>query len=551
MFAGYRIESLAGRGGMGVVYRATDLGLERVVALKLISTELGRNAGFRRRFEAESKVAASLDHPNVIPIFQAGDHEGVLYLAMRYVEGDDLRDEIAEAGPLAPERAVRIIAQVASALDAAHAGGLVHRDVKPANILLASGDHAYLSDFGLTKRLLADSDDTVTGELMGSLDYVAPEQIRGAEIGPRTDVYALGCVLFHALAGHAPYSDLEREAKLWAHVSESPPPLGTGLPAALAGVIARATAKEPDERFASAGELAAAAEEAVAEQREESPGAAVSGAPAPAARAPVSRGDYRRALARRALLAPFSLAVLAGTLLAGLLFGVLPVAVPIALLLYAAAAGVVFFARDVQQEVLEAERAKQPVASGGGGGGALEGGGPGSPSSPQIAALLDRAVEKQARIDDAIERAELPYTEVTEEVDGLMTTIRRLAAGAETLDEGLRDAPPEKVAARLAEIEAEQDPRRAELVEALRTQLAAQRRLEEQLDRFYARMEEILVGFDTIRGQLVSMSASTDAGNQRRLATRVRDLREQAGSVAEGLESAYADQALIVDGEGK
>jgi serine/threonine-protein kinase len=326
---------------MGVVYRATDLGLERPVALKLISRDLGRNAGFRRRFEAESRIAASLDHPNVIPIFHAGEHDGVLYIAMRWVEGRDLSEELAERDRLAPKRAVSIIRQVASALDAAHAKGLVHRDVKPANVLLASDDHVYLTDFGLSKRLLRDSDETVTGELLGTLDYVAPEQIRGTEVGARTDVYALGCVLFHALTGHPPFAALEREGKLWAHVSETPPSLGDGFPPALDAVIGRAMAKEPSERFASAGDLAEAAANALSGEPE-----------GIIKRSRRTRpGTYRRALLVHALLAPFSLALLVGILIAGWILGELTIAVPVALLIYAAGVAVTCLDEDVQRRV--------------------------------------------------------------------------------------------------------------------------------------------------------------------------------------------------------
>ena len=187
-FAGYRIESRIGRGGMGVVYRATDLALDRVVALKVLSEDLALDEGFRRRFVTESKLAASLDHPNVIPIHAAGEHDGVLYIAMRFVPGDDLRTRLAEDGRLEPDAAVRIIAQVAGALDAAHAHHLVHRDVKPANVLVTSQNHVYLTDFGLSKRLTADSEATRSGMVLGTLDYIAPEQIRGEKIGPFTDV---------------------------------------------------------------------------------------------------------------------------------------------------------------------------------------------------------------------------------------------------------------------------------------------------------------------------------------------------------------------------
>lgn len=550
MFAGYQVEELAGRGGMGVVYRATDPDLERTVALKLISADLSDSSTFRRRFQAESRIAAALDHPNVVTLFHAGEEDGLLYLVMRYVEGEDLRDEIAEHGRLAPDRAVRITAQIASALDAAHAKGLVHRDVKPANILLAPGDHAYLTDFGLTKRLLADSEETVTENLLGTLDYVAPEQIRGQEVDPRTDVYALGCVLFHALTGRAPFASLEREAKLWAHVSEPPEALGAGVPAELDDVIARAMAKEPAERFETAGDLANAADDALVADRFPAlaPAAhAASFVPAAATPSPpLSRLEYRRALIAHALLSPFSLALLGGTLLAGLIFGVFLMAVPVALLIYGAASAVIAFDQDVQQRVLDRARSKRSdaqLADRGSSPPVLTEGAP----SPRIAALLAQASEKQARINHAIEHAELPYDEVSEEVDRLMTTIRQIAAGAELLDEGLRDAPPEQVGNRLEQLDREADPGKEALVEALQAQLAVQRRLEKQLDRFYSQMEQILVEFDTIRGQLVSLSASTDASNQRRLAARVHSLREDAGAVAEGMESAYADRAAPID----
>ena len=355
-FAGYRIEGLAGYGGMGVVYRATDLGLDRTVALKLISTELSSNAAFQRRFEAESKIAASLDHPNVIPIFHAGDHEGVLYLVMRYVEGNDLREEVSQRGWMAPERAVGIVTQVASALDAAHSRGLVHRDVKPANVLLASGDHAYLTDFGLTKRLLAGADETITGSLLGTLDYVAPEQIRGTEVGPQTDVYALGCVLFYALTGRAPFALLEREGKLWAHVSEPPPQLDPGLPPKLDDVIGRAMAKEPEERFRSAGELAEAAASALADQPADQASASsglVAQSLVPDLSASSRRSRYRSALIRHALFAPFSLALLAATLIAGIAVSTPLVAIPVALFIYFSAVAVICLDSNVQRQILE------------------------------------------------------------------------------------------------------------------------------------------------------------------------------------------------------
>ncbi len=206
-FAGHRIEEVAGRGGMGVVYRATQLALERTVALKVIAPGLMEDAAMRRRFLVEVRTAASLDHPNVIPLLYAGESDGVAYLAMRYVAGDDLRTLVRREGPLEPGRAARIVAQIGAALDAAHAAGLVHRDVKPANVLLGPGDHVYLTDFGLTKqaRSLGTAHTTRTGHWVGTLDYVAPEQIRGERIDARADVYALGCVLFFALCGVVPF----------------------------------------------------------------------------------------------------------------------------------------------------------------------------------------------------------------------------------------------------------------------------------------------------------------------------------------------------------
>ena len=263
-FAGHRIEEVAGRGGMGVVYRATQLALERTVALKVIAPGLMEDAAMRRRFLVEVRTAASLDHPNVIPLLYAGESDGVAYLAMRYVAGDDLRTLVRREGPLEPGRAARIVAQIGAALDAAHAAGLVHRDVKPANVLLGPGDHVYLTDFGLTKqaRSLGTAHTTRTGHWVGTLDYVAPEQIRGERIDARADVYALGCVLFFALCGVVPFPREGDEARLWAHLHEAPPrpsAVVTNVPRGFDAVIARALAKAPDDRFPSAGDLGRAA----------------------------------------------------------------------------------------------------------------------------------------------------------------------------------------------------------------------------------------------------------------------------------------------------
>ncbi len=260
--AGHRIDAVAGRGGMGVVYRATALDLGRTVALKLIAPALASDPAFRERFIRETRVAASIDHPNVIPLFSAGEEHGRLYIAMRYVDGDDLRTLVRGEGRLAPARAAHVVAQVAAALDAAHARGIVHRDVKPANVLLAPGDHAYLTDFGLARRIDSASGMTRAGGWVGTLGYVPPEQIRGERLDARADVYALGCVLFHALTGTPPYARESDEATLWAHLN-APPPAVTqtvpGVPAAFDAVLARALAKAPADRFPSAGDLGRAA----------------------------------------------------------------------------------------------------------------------------------------------------------------------------------------------------------------------------------------------------------------------------------------------------
>ena len=267
MIAGHRVDRLVGRGGMGVVYAAVDVALDRTVALKLIAPDLAAEPGFRARFMTESRIAASLDHPNVVPIFRAGDEDGSLFLAMRFVDGDDLRTIVERDGPLAPERAAGVIGQVAAALAAAHARGLVHRDVKPANVLLTADDHCYLTDFGLVKDLAATTGATQTGEILGTLDYVAPERIQGGATGPWTDVYALGCVLFFALTGSVVFPLEAPESKLWAHVSEPPPAVSAlrpALPRALDEVVARALAKDPAARYDGAPAFADAVRAAAA-----------------------------------------------------------------------------------------------------------------------------------------------------------------------------------------------------------------------------------------------------------------------------------------------
>lgn len=269
---GYRIESLLGRGGMSVVYLAEHLRLKRKAALKLLSPELAEDPTFRARFVSEWERLAQLDHPNIIPVFEAGEADGLLFIAMRYVRTTDLKGLIEQEGRLEPERAVSIISQTASALDAAHEQNLVHRDVKPANILIALGagsegsDHAYLADFGLTKHTQSQSGLTQTGHFMGTIDYVAPEQISGKGVDGRTDQYALACVLYQCVTGAVPFPREEETAALFAHLQDAPPRATTlrpDLPPELDDVIMRGMAKQKDERFESCTAFARAARGAV------------------------------------------------------------------------------------------------------------------------------------------------------------------------------------------------------------------------------------------------------------------------------------------------
>src|ERR671924_602951 len=210
-FAGYRVEELIGRGGMGAVYRAEDMRLARKVALKLLIPDLAEDERFRERFLRESRLAAAIDHPNIVPIYQAGEIDGVLFIAMRFVEGIDLGRLLTEEKRLEPSRVVLIVEQIANALDAAHERGLVHRDVKPGNILLFR-EHCYLADFGLTKQTSSISGLTGTGQLIGTVDYVAPEQVRGETLDARTDEYALACVAYECLTAAPPLGTSSRSA---------------------------------------------------------------------------------------------------------------------------------------------------------------------------------------------------------------------------------------------------------------------------------------------------------------------------------------------------
>ncbi|MGO4341513.1 serine/threonine-protein kinase [Phycicoccus sp. Soil748] len=266
--AGYRIESVIGRGGMAVVYRAEDSRLGRKVALKLLAPVLAQNQHFQQRFIRESRLAASLDHPNIVPIYEAGESDGHLFIAMRYVPGSDLKAVLAHEQRLSQARLLRLFVQIGDALDAAHLLGLVHRDVKPGNILVSSvvehsgharPDHVYLTDFGLTKRTSSLSGSlTDTGHFLGTVDYVSPEQIQGGPLSPATDTYALGCVLYECLTGQLPFNRDDDAAVLWAHLVEAPPPVTAARPdlsPAVDDVVNRAMAKAPEDRYDSCSDL--------------------------------------------------------------------------------------------------------------------------------------------------------------------------------------------------------------------------------------------------------------------------------------------------------
>src|SRR4051812_40006231 len=248
---------------MGVVYRAEHMHLGRKVALKLLAPELAENPSFRERFVRESRLAASIDHPNVIPIYEAGEAEGQYFIAMRYVDGVDLKQVIRSSGALGVERALFYIQQIAGALDAAHARDLVHRDVKPGNVLVAAGtDHCYLTDFGLTKAMSSNTGFTATGQFVGTTDYCPPEQIEGKPLDRRTDVYSLGCVFFECMTGHPPFRRDTDMATMWAHIQEPPPSIArerSELPESLDTVLATAMAKKKDDRYPTCSSFAAAA----------------------------------------------------------------------------------------------------------------------------------------------------------------------------------------------------------------------------------------------------------------------------------------------------
>ena len=309
MLGGCRVEGVIARGGMGVVYRAVQLDLRRPVALKVITADRAGDPEFRERFERESRMAAAIDHPNVVPIYAAGEDRGALYIVMRYVPGTDLHALIKRGGRLPASRAAAIVAQVASALDVAHAAGLVHRDVKPANVLLAGpgdtgSDHAYLSDFGLARSLDPDEPLTESGSWIGTVDFASPEQLGGERLDARSDVYSLGCVLHAAVTGLPPFPRGTVPATLLAHLRDPPPkPSAAGADVHFDRVIARALAKAPGDRYPSAGDLgraalAAARGEPVTEtERTVAIGPAAPGADPPTAPTAIAR-PQRDAVAR-------------------------------------------------------------------------------------------------------------------------------------------------------------------------------------------------------------------------------------------------------------
>src|SRR6266566_2735278 len=271
-FAGYRVRSVLGRGGMSVVYQAENLRLNNVIALKVLAPELAADDVFRARFLEESRIAASLNHPNVIPIYDMGSQDDLLYIAMRYVSGTDLRQMIKKRGRLRSETALFLLGQAARALDVAHHRGLVHRDVKPGNLLIERGaddadpDHVYLADFGITKHAMSRTGLTSTGQFLGTVDYVAPEQIRGTSVLGLADQYSLGCVLYECLTGRVPFEKDLDAAIIWAHVEETPTMptiLRPELPPAIDEVFGRVLAKRPDERYGSCREFIEAARTAL------------------------------------------------------------------------------------------------------------------------------------------------------------------------------------------------------------------------------------------------------------------------------------------------
>jgi DNA-binding response OmpR family regulator len=256
----YRVDAVLGRGGMSTVYRATHTAMERTIALKVLSGEFAEDPVSRERFMNEWKIAAALRHPNILAVHDAGEVDGRLFMAMELIEGGDLGHKLVNEGALSPPVAMSMLEQMASALDAAHAADLVHRDFKPGNVLL-DGNRALLTDFGLSKLLGSNNRLTAPGRMVGTAQYLSPEQIRGLDVTPRTDVYALGCVIFEALTASSPFEGESDFVVMYAHLERPAPPMSErrpALPVAADAVVSRAMEKHPDDRYASAGETIAA-----------------------------------------------------------------------------------------------------------------------------------------------------------------------------------------------------------------------------------------------------------------------------------------------------
>jgi serine/threonine-protein kinase len=278
-FGSYELQELVGMGGMGEVYRAYDTVRERTVALKLLRTDMATDPSYRDRFRRESRIAARLQSPHVIPVHDFGEIDGVLYIDMRLVEGPSVKDELRTYGVLPPARTVSIVGQIASALDAAHAHGLVHRDIKPENVLLTSDDFAYLVDFGIANGG-GEATVTRTGLIIGSCAYMATERLSGKAGGPASDVYSLTCLLFECLTGRPPFQAGDIRQVMSAHMFAAPP--SSGISPAFDAVIARGMAKDPSDRYGSAGELARAAAAAASGR----PSVSVQAGPPPTRRLP-------------------------------------------------------------------------------------------------------------------------------------------------------------------------------------------------------------------------------------------------------------------------
>jgi serine/threonine protein kinase len=260
-FAGYEVDSVVGAGGIGILYRARQVRLDRPVALKLVEPDLARDPVIRERLRREARTVAALEHPNVAPLYEAGEEDGTVFIVTRWVEGSDLGTVILDESPLEPARTAGIAAQIAAALEVAHEKGLVHRDVKPSNVILTHEDHVYLTDLGLAKRAGTAPGLTAVDQMLGTVDYVAPELVEGSEPDARSDIYSLGCVLFEMLAGEAPFAE-ERGgmAKMWAQVNAEPPSLRErrrDVPRPLEDVMMRAMAKAPEDRPTAAAFRAA------------------------------------------------------------------------------------------------------------------------------------------------------------------------------------------------------------------------------------------------------------------------------------------------------